>query len=110
MGQFNGGGRSQNGALVAQPDQTRQITGMIKVGMGEQHGIQAGRLNRKRRPVAFSEVFQALKQAAIDQQFLVAVLQQCAGAGNRTCRPKKTQFESVVLAHVAPLSLSCCYG
>jgi hypothetical protein len=64
--------------------QQRQITTVIQVRVGQQHGINLMRSHWQRRPVAQSQLFVALKQAAIYQHTVVALSDQVLGACHGT--------------------------
>jgi hypothetical protein len=55
-------------------DQQRQIAAMVEMGMGENDGFDAARLDRERRPILEAQRIEALKQAAVDQKFMLAIL------------------------------------
>ncbi len=65
--------------------QQRQVTAMVKMRMGEQHCMDRLRQHRQWIPVAQAQLFEALKQSAIDQQAFALVLHQIFGAGDRIC-------------------------
>ena len=50
--------------------------------MGQHHRIDVRGVGRQRVPVAQAQLFVTLKQAAIDQQPLLVVLNQVFGAGD----------------------------
>src|SRR5690349_2804472 len=63
------------------PDETalyqqRQIARMVDMGMRENDGFNAARIDRQRRPVLETQRFEALKQAAVDQNSTLAVVEQ----------------------------------
>ena len=58
--------------MEAIPHEQGQISRMIKVRMGQQHFIDAAGRNGKLRPIAQTELLEALKQPAIDEDIPVA--------------------------------------
>ena len=65
------------------PRQQREIATVVDVGMRKQDGTQVRRLQRGRGPVSFPERLEALKEAAVEQDFPAAGDQQMLGAGDR---------------------------
>src|SRR3546814_13618199 len=52
------------------------------MGMGENNCIEAGGRDRQRFPIEFTQIFHALKQAAIDQDALAVMLEQMFRTGD----------------------------
>ena len=50
---------------------------MVEVGVAEYHGVDAGRIERQRQPVALAVQFQALEQAAVEQDARTPELDRC---------------------------------
>lgn len=75
-------------AAEAISNELGQIAGMVEVGMRQDDGVDARWRNRKCCPVEFAQVLQALEQAAIDQDALVAIGEEMfrAGDGSRTAK------------------------
>jgi hypothetical protein len=47
--------------------QPRQVSGVVDVGMRQQHPVQRGDVERQRPPVALAQLLVTLEQAAVDQ-------------------------------------------
>jgi hypothetical protein len=65
---------------------------MVDMGMGEQHGIDACRIDRQRSPVAQAQLLEALEQAAIHQQPRAAELKQIFRAGDGTDAAEESEL------------------
>ncbi len=85
--------RAEDPAAKAGGHEPRQISAVIKVRMGQDDGVDGGRVDRQRLPVAEPQVLQALKQPAIDEDTPAADLEEVLGAGHRTGGAKKGQGE-----------------
>jgi len=68
--------------LEARPAQLGQQTGMIRVGVGQEHVVDALRRERERAVVQLADGLGALEQAAIDQEPAAVMLDQIATAGD----------------------------
>ena len=84
-GDIFGRRRRVNRAVKPVPDQFRQIAAMVQMGMGQNHGVDRGRWDRKRLPVQFAQVLQPLEQPAIDEQPVAVAFQEMLGPGDRAC-------------------------
>ncbi len=62
--------------------------------MGEDHRIQAARVERPCIPVHQPQILVALKQSAVDQYALALMLDQGLGAGHGAGSTEKTEFHS----------------
>src|SRR5262249_50647955 len=62
-----------------------------EVRVREDDRVDRRRRNRKRLPVAQTQLFQSLEQATIDQNQRAVDVQQMLGAGDRACRPEESQ-------------------
>ena len=69
--------------------QSWQITGMIKVGMSQDNGIDTARINRKRGPVALTQILKPLEQTTINQHPPPVRFEQVARAGHGASRTQK---------------------
>ncbi|EMR04092.1 hypothetical protein ADICEAN_00715 [Cesiribacter andamanensis AMV16] len=78
-----------NGAAKPLGHQAGQVATMVQVAMGEQHRIDGGRIDRKRRPVDQAQLLEPLKQAAVNKDALAQGFDQVFGAGNRFGRSQK---------------------
>src|SRR3546814_14789292 len=77
------------------------IARVIEMGMGENDCIDAGGRDRPRFPIEFTQIFHALKQAAIDQDALAVMLEQMFGNGDGSGGAKSGRGE-----HPADFNLS----
>jgi hypothetical protein len=81
--QLDRSGRGMDGPRVAVADQQRQQPAVVEVGMRQQHGVERGRLERERDPVADRFVGAALEHPAVDQDPGAARGEQELRAGDR---------------------------
>lgn len=70
--------RGINGARKAVPDEPRQITAVVQMGVGEDDCIDGSRLNREGCPVELAKLAKSLKEAAVDQQALAVPVDEMA--------------------------------
>jgi len=82
------GCRCENTTPEAVAHQFRQIAGMVEMGVGQDHGVDVGGRHRQRLPVQLAQVFQPLKQAAINQNALVTIGEKVFRAGDSSCTAK----------------------
>ena len=75
--------RAEDGSSEAALDQQRQLAGVVEMGMGEDDGVDAARLDRKRRPILQAQRLEALKQAAVDEKPMIALLDEILRSGDR---------------------------
>ena len=61
FGHVAGGRGGEDAAAKAVAHQLRQIAGMVEMGVGQDDGIDAGRLDRQWCPVQLAQVLQALE-------------------------------------------------
>src|SRR5690554_1403563 len=110
--QLVGGGGAVD--LTPEPvfDQRRQVAGVVDVGVGKHNRIDAGRINRKARPVTTAQGFDALVHAAVYQQTVMIIRKQVARAGNRTGAAEEAKFhwQSVLIVWGVPPLYSCLWG
>ena len=57
-------------------DQKRKIPGMIDMRVGQKHGVDIRRIDWQRAPIALPQLFQTLKEAAVDEIFPVGNFQE----------------------------------
>ena len=72
-------------------NQPRQIPAVIEVRMGQDDGVDRGRVDRQRLPVAQPQFLQPLKQAAVDQHAPAIDLEEVLRAGHRTSGAEESQ-------------------
>ena len=63
-------------------DQPRQVAGVVHVRVGQDHGVDGGRVDGQRVPVAPPQLLEPLEQPAVDEHAPVAGLDQVLGAGD----------------------------
>ena len=73
--------------------QQRKIPGVVEMGMGQDDGLDLFWVDRKRRPVAQTQLLEALKQAAIDQDAMLVRFDQIFRARYGADTAKERQFE-----------------
>ncbi len=56
---------------------------MVQMSVGQDDGIDAGRIDRERLPIPEPQLLESLKQAAIDEHAPAAHLEQVLGPGHR---------------------------
>ena len=88
--QVAGGAVGEHGAAVTGLDQQWQATGVIQVGMGEDHGVQSRRVEVERIAVARLVLASALDQATVDQHLHALGLDQETGTCDLARRAQKT--------------------
>ncbi|MNJ37272.1 hypothetical protein D3C77_320830 [compost metagenome] len=71
-----GGGAGQDGPAESILDQFRQVAGVVQVGVGQDHRVNARGLDRERGPVLLAQGLEALEQAAVDQDAATVGLEQ----------------------------------
>ena len=81
-------------ALEAVPDQQRDVTAVIDMGMGQDHGVDVAGRHGQVGPVAQAQFFQPLEQPAVDQDFTAAVPQQVFRACYRAGGAEKLKFHA----------------
>ena len=57
-------------------DQPRQIAAVVEMRVGEHDRIDARRIDRERRPVAEAQLLQPLKQATVDEDAMLAKVEE----------------------------------
>ncbi len=98
------GGDDRPGEPV--PHQRGHVAGVVQVRMGQDHGVDRGRRDRERRPVAFAAAFVALEEAAVHQHPFPAGLEQVPGTGDSVGGSEETEGGLLVL-HGAPDPGAC---
>ena len=66
-------------------DQQGQIAGVVKMGVRENDGSDAARVDGKRCPIAQTQGLEALEQATVDEDALICILDQELGSRDGTC-------------------------
>ena len=89
--QVAGPGGAEDAAAKSAGDETRQVAAMVEVRVSQHHGVDAFRVDGKRRPVPHAQLFQALKQPAIDEHAAIAKLQQMLRPGDGPGGAEKRQ-------------------
>ena len=84
-------GGAEDAAAKSAGDQPRQVAAMVEVRVREHDGVDALRVDRKRRPVPQAQLFQSLKQPAIDEHAVIAEVQQMLRPGDGPCGAEKRQ-------------------
>jgi len=89
----DGGGRlgGDDRAAEAVAHQSRQVTGVIEVSVGDDDGVDTRRVDGQWRPVQLAQVLHALEQAAVHQDSLAFGFQEMFGAGDRVRRAQTAQ-------------------
>ncbi len=70
-------------------DETGQIAAVIQMCMRQDDSVDASRVDRQRRPIAFTELLQPLKETAIDEHAMIAQVEQmlrssdCSGSSEK---------------------------
>ena len=64
------------------------------MGMGEDDGVDAARLNRKRRPILQAQRLEALKQAAVDEQPMIALLDKVLRSRDRAGTAEEGEIQT----------------
>ena len=73
-------------AVLVQP---REIACVVDVGVREYDRVEAGELDRRRRPVSLAQSFHALEQSAVDEHSGGLSLNEVLRTGNRARRAEK---------------------
>ena len=84
-------GGAEDAAAKTAGDQPRQVAAVIEVRVRQHHGVDALGIDRKRRPVPDAQLFQSLKQAAVDEHAVTAEIQQMLRPGDGPCGAEKRQ-------------------
>jgi hypothetical protein len=90
--QVLGARRAENSPSISHGDKTRQIPAVIEVRVRQDDRVNRGRIDRERLPVAQPQLFQPLKQAAIDENPAPVDLEKMFGARDGPGRPQKGQL------------------
>ena len=72
-------------AFKAIARQKWQVAAVVQMGVGQDNRINVFGWGRARIPIAQAQLFVALKQTAIDQQFFAVVLNAVFGTGDCVC-------------------------
>ena len=82
--------RAEDAAVIPVGHEPRQVAGVIEMRVRQNGRREIRGIERQRLPVAQPQFLETLEQAAIDQDFLAAGLEQVLGAGHRARRPHET--------------------
>jgi hypothetical protein len=88
-------GGAQHLAGKAVTHQQRQGAAVVEVGVGQDDSVDVRRRDRQRRPVAQTQLLEALEQAAIDQHLPAACTHQIFRAGYRARGTEKLDFHAL---------------
>ena len=103
----DGGGCRGGQDPAAEPlaHQTGQVAGVVEVGVGDDDGVDARRVDGQRFPIEFAEVLDALEQSAVHQDSRAAGLQEMFGAGDRAgcAQAAQSQCLSVPRTHAGSI-------
>ena len=69
-------GRAKDAATKALPDEPRKVPTVIEMSMREDDSVDPRRIDRKGRPIPKAQLFEALKEAAVDENPMVAKVEQ----------------------------------
>src|SRR3569832_2205912 len=78
-----------------------QIAGVIDVCMCQHHRVEGIDVERQRLPVAQSQLLEALKEPAVDQNSVLTGVQQLLGAGDCACRAQERELRHGVSSVIA---------
>src|SRR5439155_25029256 len=65
-------GRAEDSAAESGADQARQVPAMIQMRVGEDHRVDAPRIDRQRGPVSLAQLLESLKEPAVNQHTMIA--------------------------------------
>ena len=68
--------RTKDAAAKALADQPREVPTVIEMSMREDDGVDLRRRNRECGPVTMPQLLEALKEAAVDENPMVAEIEQ----------------------------------
>ena len=84
-------GRAEDSTAESGADQARQVPAMIQMRVGEDHRVDAARIDRQRRPVPLAQLFEALEEPAVDEHAMISEIDQVLGARDRARGAEKRQ-------------------
>src|SRR6266849_441448 len=87
-------------------DKSRQIAGVVYVGVRDQNGIDRARIKRWLLPIALPQLLQSLKHATVDEHARPLRFDQVLRSGNRphAAPERKCIQEASSVAVTAPYS------
>ena len=83
--------RAEDAAAKALADQPRQVAAVIEMRVREDDGVDRAGRDRERGPVAQPQLLEALEQAAVDENAMVAEIEQMLRAGDGAGGAEKRQ-------------------
>ena len=89
--QIPGARRAEHASAKALGDEPRQVAAVIEVRVRQDDGVDPRRIDRKRPPVAISQLLETLEETAVDQNATVAEVEQMLRAGDGTGGSEKRQ-------------------
>ena len=89
--EFTGGGRGDDGAREPVTGEAGQPTTVIDVGVGHDHGIDGGGVDRERLPVGQPVALRSLEHPGIDEHRCPTRAHQEAAAGDGAGRSEELQ-------------------
>src|SRR5437016_1384463 len=93
---------AEDSAAESGADQARQVPAMIQMRVGEDHRVDAARIDRQRRPVPLAQLLQSLEEPAVDEHAVIADVEQMLGAGDRAGGAEKRQRRHIYLVITRP--------
>src|SRR6266850_6819370 len=87
-------------------DKSRQIAGVVYVGVRDQNGVDRSRIKRWFLPIALAQFLQPLEHATVDEHARVVCFNQILRSGNRphAAPERKCIQEASSVAVTAPYS------
>ncbi len=90
--QVDGGRGGEDPPAVAERNQARQQSGMVQVGVGEEHEVDPAQLEIQRIAVLAVGFAPALEEPAIHQECTVLVIDAQAGSGDLASGTEKGEL------------------
>ena len=82
-------GGAEHAAAEALGDMAGDVPAVIQVRVREDDGVDRGRRDGERLPIAQAQLFEALKESAVDQDLVVTRVDEVFGPGDGACRTQK---------------------
>ena len=82
---------AEDAAAKTSGHEAGQIAAVVEVRMREDHGVDPGRIDRQRGPVAQAQLFEPLEEPAVDEHAVIAQVEQVLGAGDGARGAEKCQ-------------------
>ena len=95
LGKILGPRSAEDSPPIAPRDKARQVSHMVQMGVRQDDRIQALGRNRKLIPVSETQILEALKQSAVEQNLLTAVFEKVFGPCDGARSTKKCEFGHV---------------